>query len=323
MREKDAKAYAAESAELEQYIDTIAKAVTALEKGMAGEFLQTGDAKVLQKLVLSKGDDMLDDEKEGILSFLSGKQDASYVPSSSEVTGILKQMGDSMSKNLAAVNAAEEEAVKEFEALVAAKKKEVDTLSASIESHITKTGELGVAIEQMKADMSDSEAQLVEDKKMLAELQKGCSNKDSEYEERVKTRKEELAALSETIKLLNDDDALELFKKTLPAPSASLMQIEVSRADVRARAMGLLQQARATNLEQARLNFLVLALRGKKIGFEKVIGMIDEMAEALKKEQGDDAAKKEYCLSSFDSTEDKKKELEHVASDTETAITSD
>jgi chromosome segregation ATPase len=138
----------------------------------------------------------------------------------------------------------------------------------------------------------------------------------------VKTRNEELAALAETIKLLNDDDALELFKKTLPAPSASLMQMKVSRADVRARAMSLLQQARATNPEQARLSFLVLALRGKKVGFEKVISMIDEMVEALKKEQGDDAAKKEYCLSSFDSTEDKKKELEHSASGTATAIAS-
>merc|ERR1719373_70877 len=100
------------------------------------------------------------------------------------------------------------------------------------------------------------------------------------------------------------------------------MQLEVSRADSRARAISLLQQARATNPEQTRLNFLVLALRGKEVGFEKVISMIDEMVEALKKEQGDDAAKKEYCLSTFDTTEDKKKELEHAASDTETAIAS-
>merc|ERR1719373_1479418 len=100
------------------------------------------------------------------------------------------------------------------------------------------------------------------------------------------------------------------------------MQLEVSRADSRARAISLLQQARATNPEQTRLNFLVLALRGKKVGFEEVISMIDEMVEALKKEQGDDAAKKEYCLSSFDSTEDKMKELEHSASGTATAIAS-
>jgi septal ring factor EnvC (AmiA/AmiB activator) len=138
----------------------------------------------------------------------------------------------------------------------------------------------------------------------------------------VKTRNEELLALAETIKLLNDDDALELFKKTLPAPSASLMQVQVTRADVRARALSLLQRARGAIPKQARLEFLVLALRGKKVGFEKVISMIDGMVSALKKEQLTDSDKKEYCLSTFDSTEDKKKELEHVASDTETAIAS-
>merc|ERR1719229_1883381 len=46
------------------------------------------------------------------------------------------------------------------------------------------------------------------------------------------------------------------------------------------------------------------------------------MVSALKKEGQDDADKKEYCLGAFDSAEDKKKELEHVASDTETAIAS-
>merc|ERR1719191_836440 len=205
---------------------------------------------------------------------------------------------------------------------MAAKTKEVNALTKAIEEKMTRVGELGVEIAQMKNDLGDTAEALEDDKKFLADLEKNCAKKSEEWEVIVKTRNEELLALAETIKLLNDDDALELFKKTLPAPSASLMQIEVSRADVRARAMSLLQKARATNPEQARLNFLVLALRGKKIGFEKVISMIDEMVEALKKEQGDDADKKEYCLSSFDSTEDKKKELENSASGTATAIAS-
>jgi len=66
----------------------------------------------------------------------------------------------------------------------------------------------------------------------------------------------------------------------------------------------------------------VLALRGKKIGFEKVVAMIDDMMALLKKEQGDDNDKKEYCLTSIDSAEDKAKVLKHELSDTETAISS-
>merc|ERR1719401_839788 len=50
--------------------------------------------------------------------------------------------------------------------------------------------------------------------------------------------------------------------------------------------------------------------------------MIDDMVATLKKEQVDDDNKKEYCESEFDSSEDKKKELELKMSDTETAINS-
>ena len=54
---------------------------------------------------------------------------------------------------------------------------------------------------------------------------------------------------------------------------------------------------------------LLVHFSGKKIGFEKVIQMIDEMIATLKKEQADDDAKKEYCEEQFDLTDDKKKAL--------------
>merc|ERR1719221_283314 len=44
------------------------------------------------------------------------------------------------------------------------------------------------------------------------------------------------------------------------------------------------------------------------------------MVELLKKEQGDDDAKKQYCESEFDSNEDKQKQLENSISDSEAAI---
>jgi len=72
----------------------------------------------------------------------------------------------------------------------------------------------------------------------------------------------------------------------------------------------------------SRLDFLVLALRGKKIGFDKVIAMIEDLVATLRKEQTDDDNKKEYCASSFDSSEDTKKELTRKLSDTEVAISS-
>jgi len=73
-------------------------------------------------------------------------------------------------------------------------------------------------------------------------------------------------------------------------------------------------------LRSVHLDFIALAIQGKKIGFEKVIGMIDEMAATLKTEQTDDDHKKEYCAAQFDQSDDKKKSLERSVKDLETVI---
>merc|ERR1712129_232217 len=66
--------------------------------------------------------------------------------------------------------------------------------------------------------------------------------------------------------------------------------------------------------------FIALALEGKKVGFDKVIKMIDDMIITLKIEQEDDQAKKEYCAKELDASDDKKKGLERAISNLETEI---
>merc|ERR1719261_955598 len=109
---------------------------------------------------------------------------------------------------------------------MAAKTKEINALTKAIEEKMTRSGELAVAIVEMKNDLGDTAEALIEDKKFLADLEKNCETKKGEWETIVKTRNEELLALADTIKVLNDDDALELFKKTLPG-SASFVQVKV------------------------------------------------------------------------------------------------
>merc|ERR1719253_2316490 len=207
-------------------------------------------------------------------------------------------------------------AIKAYDELMAAKTKEVNALTKSIEEKMTRVGELAVEIVQMKNDLGDTAEALVEDKKFLADLKKNCATKTAEWEVIVKTRNEELLALADTIKVLNDDDSLELFKKTLPSSSASFMQLKVSTASVRARALAAIRHAPRS----VHLDFIALAVQGKKIGFEKVIGMIDGMVATLKTEQADDDDKKEYCAKEFDQAEDKKKSLERSIRDFETVI---
>merc|ERR1712129_5169 len=82
----------------------------------------------------------------------------------------------------------------------------------------------------------------------------------------------------------------------------------------------LVEQRWLTLLQGLSLTSLLWPSVAKKVGFEKVIKMIDEMVANLKKEQIDDENKKEYCEKQFDLSEDKKKELELSVSDSETAI---
>merc|ERR1719443_2114144 len=78
------------------------------------------------------------------------------------------------------------------------------------------------------------------------------------------------------------------------------------------------QQGRSA--KSLKLDFLAMALHGKKVGFEKVIKLMDEFVVMLKKEQVDDDNKKEYCTVELDLADDKKKELERSVSDSEKAI---
>merc|ERR1719387_2000655 len=99
IREKEAAAFAKEMGEDKANLDALTKALAAIEKGMAGGFLQTSAAGVLRKLVLSK-QDMIELDRQDLISFLSAQQDDQYAPASGEIVGILKQLKDEMDKDL-------------------------------------------------------------------------------------------------------------------------------------------------------------------------------------------------------------------------------
>jgi len=313
LREQEKAKFDKENADLKANLAAIAKAVAALEKGSYG-FLQTSTASTLKKLVGKL--DMQDADRQDMMAFLSGSSE--YAPASGEIIGILKQMGDEMAADSKAVIDAEAAAVKAHEGLMAAKKKEVEALTKMIQNKLERIANLAVEIQEMKNDLGDSAEGLIEDQKFIADLEKNCDEKAKLYDENVKYRTQELAAVADTIKILNDDDALELFKKTLPG-SASFLQITNTATLMKSQALSMINTLRKHH-KSVRLDFIALSLRGKKIGFGKVIEMIDGLVAELKADQIADSDKKEYCAVSFDTADDKKKVLEKSVSDLETAI---
>merc|ERR1719337_415445 len=219
-------------------------------------------ASVLKQLSVNM--DISSMDRDMLTSFLTQGESSGYVPASGQITGILKQMSDTMEKNLATATDEENAAVKDFNALVAAKTKEINALTKEVESKTARIGELGVELVTLKEDLDDTTKSLMEDEAFLKDLDKNCKTKEEEWAVRQKLRAEELLAIADTIKILNDDDALELFKKTLPTPS--LLQLKANGKVVKERALEAL-----SNKGDFRLNLISLALKGKKVSFEKIL----------------------------------------------------
>merc|ERR1719321_2484503 len=99
IREKEAAAFNKEMAQDKTNLDSLFKAIAAIEKGLAGSFLQTNAAVILRNLVMKKVE-MMENDRDDLLDFLQGSQNDES-PGSAEIVGILKQMGDEMNKDLA------------------------------------------------------------------------------------------------------------------------------------------------------------------------------------------------------------------------------
>lgn len=317
LRAKGAAAFAEESAELSSNIAALKQAIVALEKGTGG-FLQARTVSVLQGL--SEQIDMSQFDRDTLISFLSesnSQAPSAHDVSSSEILGILKQMQDEMEKDLADAQADEKSGIAEFEKLVEAKTREIGSLEKAIEGKLDRIGKLGVELAETENDLEDTQESLTEDTQFLGDLGKDCKLKQKDHEAYKHQQTLELGAIADTINLLNNDDATELFKKTLPSSAASFLQVQASAHDVRQDALQVLKTARrsAHGHRDNRIDLLEIAIRGNSAGFAKVIEMVDKLVSVLKREQADDDKKKAWCQKEFDTSEDEQKGLENDAQD--------
>jgi len=320
IRGKEHKEFENELDEEKVDIRAVDDTISTVKKGSSSSLLQSKSAGALRSY-LSKRQSQLSSGKQELLAFLSNDQGSEYEPQSGEIMGTLSEIKNDMEDDTKDMIHDEDEAEHKFEDRMGSKKKEVGALGKSIENKLTRVGELGVKIASMKGDLEDSSGSLAEDKAFLKDMEKNCKEKASIHEQEKKMRAEEIVALADTIKILNDDDALELFKKTLPSASASFVQLQTTASSMRARARELLTQARSHLGQNAvHLDFIALALRGDKVSMDQVIKLIDNLIETLKKEQRSDNNKKVYCSEQFDQSESKMENLKQTKKDSAVSI---
>lgn len=309
MRDKDHASYLKESSEQKADIEALGKAITALEKGVGGSFLQTPAADVLRQLVQTRKVSAGDSEVLSV--FLSVRDSSVSTGPTDEVIGICKQMQSTMKEVLSEVHANEKKSVSDFLAMKAATEAELTAVQADIEMKMERKSKQQVNNVAMQEDLDTSTEELAEDKTFYKETADKCKSVEDAYRDHQASRSAELVALADTIAVLSNDDSLETIKKAAmnsaePGAAASFLQVRAATSmDRRKEALKLLRLARAArhNRYSAKLDLLELALRGRHAGFDKIVEMIDSMVRVLKEEQGADDKKKDYCREEFHSTE--------------------
>jgi len=331
IRGKESAEYETDMADQKTNYASISGAIPALEKGMGGASLiqsnGVGFSKQIQK-ALAAAQTVSEMEKKDVMAFLENKANSeSSSPSSGEIVGILKNMKDEMEKTMESMESAEASAAAGYADLKAAKEKEIELASEAIETKTKRVGELAVSIVQAADAAEDATKEKADAEKMLSTLGEQCKTKAAEQAAKDKTRAEEVSAISEAINILNDDDALDVFKKAVPsaliqsasstrgARSFGFLQAHAATPDRLRRAAGIIESAKQFHRSHklALLSYTMqkdLRLMGRSGGavdFGAITKMIDEMVGVLEAEEADDAKHKTWCMgelaSAADSTE--------------------
>eukprot|EP00933_Yihiella_yeosuensis_P017755 TRINITY_DN1477_c0_g4_i1.p1 TRINITY_DN1477_c0_g4~~TRINITY_DN1477_c0_g4_i1.p1 ORF type:complete len:697 (-),score=256.92 TRINITY_DN1477_c0_g4_i1:189-2279(-) len=260
---------------------------------------------------------ILPEQKDKVTAFLQGKGEASP-NDSADVVVYIEEVEHEAEDQIAQEDKEEDTEKVDYKQVKSSKKDEISALLNQMEKKMKAIGNLKVEIVNMEHDMADGAETLAENKKMLAEVSKTCTDKAAAWDERKKYRADEQLALADAIKMLNSDDALELFKKTIKNPA--FIQLTAGRRQALQRVKSMVENLRAKNHHRSTtLNFLALALSGKKVDFSSVFKKIDEMIALMKKEQSDDDSKKEYCNAEFEGSAEKikgtNKKIAEIAGD--------
>jgi len=317
MREKEAAEFSASSGDMKSNIASMAGALDALKKGLSAALLQTSTGNVLRNII-AHSPAVRPSQRSLLMSFLeSGSTEQG---GSDTIIGVVEQMKETMEADLADAEKSEAESKSTFETLMTTKKGEIEAAGKAIETKSARAGSVAVEVVQDKADLEKTTKAVEEDTDFKRNLAGACATKQKEWDARQKLRAEEIAAISDTIEMLNGDDALELFKKTMPSAAALIQTSTATRSQMR-RAKSLIEKAMMTDKAHTVNRHLILAaLKSGTGGFEKVNTMIDGMNEVLEGEQVADDKQDVWCLAELDKAKDEAKATEQDVGDLSAAI---
>ena len=145
---------------------------------------------------------------------------------------------------------------------------------------MVRLGDGGVKLPETKEGCEYTRESLAEDEQFWADLDESRSTKQGEWVSRCKLRTEEIPAIVDTNKILNEDEALEVFGKTLPGVAARL-QVEATSKEMKQMILAALQGVKGN----VGVDLFFHGTQGQEGQRGKVMKMVDDMVRLLGDEQ--------------------------------------
>jgi len=225
IREKEHAKFVEDDADMKTNLEGLNQAIPMIENQGAGgaSFIQGGDpagrgAKLLQ-IVENYGGRYLDVTKKAtITNFLESEisnQESQPELSAgvAELLGILKSMKDEMQADHDEMSKDEHTAAVNYQEMKETKGAHLKLLAETILDKEKRKGQVTLSLAEDKDSLDDTNEELANAQKYLAQLQEACETKKKQRNIRQKMRMDEITALSEAIDILTSDDATDAIKK--------------------------------------------------------------------------------------------------------------
>merc|ERR1719265_2395677 len=341
IRDKEHKLFVTEEGELVDTVDILERAIGILEREMAknpaaaliqmksagnlldalsvllkASSISAGDQSKLTALVQSKAKETTLEEDAAEAGF-GAPDPAAYKNHGGGIVEVLTDMLDEAQAQLAECRKKETESQHNFNILELELQDAIKFTNKELDKTQKKKAEAGQTQATAEGDLAVTNKALGEDIQQLADTHHDCMTKAQDFEMATKSRAEELKALAEAKKIINEMTGgaagqsysfLQVASESRIKTRADLANFEVVR-----RVEALARRLHSTALAQLAQRMDAAARLGGKSGddpFAKVKGLIADMIEHLLKEAEEDAARKGYCDKEMSETKQKKADLE-------------
>jgi cell division protein FtsL len=339
IRTKEEADFSAEEKELMEVIDTLARATAILEREMAkigsasmlqlknakgltqalgamvqASLLSSTDASKLTALLQSMQSSADQDEDTGApdAAVYQGHADGMGRQQDGGIIQVLKDLSEKANTQLDGLRKAETSSLQNFQVLAQNLKDEIKNGNADLAQAKKGLATSGSIKAEAEGDLSATSTDLASDEDTKAELHADCMEKAETFEAEQKSRGEELKALAEAKKVLEETTSgaeSQTYSFVQLGASAGLRTgVDLARLEALRFVQGLAQKQNSKSLAQLAMQMSSVIRVTESSGedpFAKIKGLISDMISKLEDEAAADADHKAYCDKELKENEEK------------------